>query len=174
MEYTLADAYTLLGRTPKILDLLLQGLEDSWLKANEGPETWSAFDVLGHLIHGEETDWIPRARLILSDAENKTFVPFDRFAHLEKNADKSIRDLLEAFKIIREKNIQELHAFNIQEQDLNKSGWHPELGPVSLKQLLSAWVVHDLGHLAQISRVMAKQYKDEVGPWVQFMKILNS
>ena len=174
MEYTLADAYTLLNRTPKVLDLLLQGLEDSWITSNEGPETWSPFDVLGHLIHGEETDWIPRAKIILSDAEDKTFIPFDRFAQLEKSKGKSMRDLLEEFSGLREANIQELHALNIQEADLRKTGMHPELGPVSLKQLLSSWVVHDLGHLAQISRVMAKQYKEEVGPWVQFMKILNT
>ena len=174
MEYTLADAYTLLNRTPKVLDLLLQGLEDSWITSNEGPETWSPFDVLGHLIHGEETDWIPRAKIILSDGEDKTFIPFDRFAQLEKSKGKSMRDLLEEFSGLREANIQELHALNIQEEDLQKTGMHPELGPVSLKQLLFSWVVHDLGHLAQISRVMAKQYKEEVGPWVHFMKILNT
>ena len=152
---------------------MLNGLSDEWLYSNEGEHTWSPYDIIGHLVHGEKTDWIVRAKIILSDNEDKIFVPFDRFAQENDSKGKTIQELLEEFETLRNQNLQELETLNITESDFIKKGMHPELGEVSLKQLLATWTVHDLGHIAQIARVMAKQYSTEVGPWNAYLGILK-
>ncbi|WP_347924275.1 DinB family protein [Pontimicrobium sp. SW4] len=173
MEYSIDKALEILERTPKILKSYLENLSDEWIFCNEGDETWSAFDIVGHLIHGEKTDWIPRLKIVLNDSENKTFEPYDRFAQFEESKGKSARQLLEEFSNLRQQNIKFLKSINISEADFNEKAFHPSLGEVTLKNLLATWVTHDLGHIAQISRVMAKQYKDEVGPWIEYISILN-
>lgn len=173
MEFNLNKALEVLERTPNVLKILLQNISIDWTNQNEGENTWSPFDVVGHLIHGEITDWVPRTEIILSNAANKTFVPFDRFAQFENSKGKTLEELLDTFAQLRSENLDKLRAMNISESDLQKEGTHPELGQVTLKQLLSAWTVHDLGHIAQISRVMAKQYTAEVGVWTQYLAILK-
>ncbi len=172
MTFDLENAIAILERTPKIVRAWLEGLPDDWLFVNEGDETWSAFDIVGHFIHGERTDWIPRARIILSDAEDKTFETFDRFAQFKDSQDKTVAELLDTFEALRQQNIAELGAFGLEADDYLKAGIHPELGPVNLGQLLATWVVHDLDHLAQIAQVMARQYRHSVGPWGEFLGIL--
>lgn len=152
---------------------MLTGLSDEWTSTNEGSKTWSAYDVVGHLIHGELTDWIPRAELILSRSGSKIFTPFDRFAQFEVSKGKSLAELLKTFEKLRQRNIRHLRDWNISDQDLEEKGIHPEFGDVTLSQLLATWVVHDLNHIAQISRVMAKQYKEAVGPWTVFLRVLQ-
>jgi hypothetical protein len=172
MEFELENAIDILSRTPATLDTLLRSLSDPWLVGNEGPETWSPYDVIGHLIHGEETDWLPRAKIILEHGETRVFEPFDRVAMFEKSK-KSIAELLETFAELRAKNLRELQAMNLTSDLLDKRGRHPELGVVTLRQLLSTWVVHDLGHVRQVVRVMSKQYRDTVGPWRAYLSILE-
>ncbi|NND62481.1 MAG: DinB family protein [Flavobacteriaceae bacterium] len=174
MKFKLSESISVLERTPKVMKSLLEGLSDAWTAQNEGPETWSPYDVIGHLVHGEETDWLPRIKIILSTSENKTFDPYDRFAQFELSKGKSMQQLLDEFESLRQSNMKELRELNLTKEQLQMQGIHPELGPVTLSQVLSAWVVHDLGHIVQISRVMAKQYKDEVGPWPQYLTVLNS
>jgi hypothetical protein len=164
MNFTLEKSLQILERTPNVLDAMLQNISTDWTANNEGGESWSAYDIIGHLIHGEETDWIQRAQIILSENPDKKFKKFDRFAQFEESKNKSISELLKKFKILRAKNIETLHSLNITDKDLEVKGIHPAFGAVSLSQLLSTWVVHDLNHIAQISRVMAKQYKQDVGP----------
>ena len=174
MKFEYDRAWEILSRTPDVVACLLSDLSMDWYIHNEGEETWSPYDVIGHFIHGEKTDWLIRTEIILSNAADKTFIPFDRFAQMSESNEKSIETLLEEFKELRQANLDKLQALKIDEKDLNKKGIHPELGEVSLQQLLASWVVHDLGHIAQISRVMAKQYKEEVGPWKAYLGILNS
>lgn len=152
---------------------MLHQISEDWTYQNEGPDTWSVFDVVGHLLHGEKTDWIPRATLILSDRADKTFEPFDRFAQYETSKGKNIQMLLEEFRDARKESLAELRRLNISDADLQKTGIHPTFGEVTLAQLLSTWVVHDLNHVSQIARIMAKQYKEEVGPWTAFLRILQ-
>jgi hypothetical protein len=173
MEFQLNHAKAVLSRTPRTLHSLLHDLPDDWVFPNEGPDTWSPFDVLGHLIHGEETDWIPRARMIIEHGEHRAFEPFDRFAMFEKSRGRSLAELLTTFEQLREKSLQDLERLNLTPEMLAKRGMHPELGVVTLSQLLSTWVVHDLGHIGQIVRVMAKQYKEAVGPWQEYLPILR-
>ena len=173
MEFSLEDSISILKRTPGTIRNILKDLPEKWTHQNEGPETWSPFDVVGHLIHGERTDWIPRTKIILFE-DDKRFTPYDRFAQFKESDGKSMSDLLEEFEMLRNQNIEELIGLNLQEKDFNKEGIHPEFGTVTLKQLLSAWVVHDLGHIVQINRVMAKQYKEEAGPWPKYLAVLNS
>jgi len=173
MTYSIEKALEILERTPKVLSTLLEGISEEWIRNNEGENTWSPYEVVGHLIHGEKTDWIPRAKVILSNSDNKTFIPFDRFAQNNEDQDKTIGVLLQEFKERRVANIAELKSLNIDENKLFEMGIHPELGDVNLKELLSTWVVHDLGHISQISRVMAKQYKGEVGAWKEYLGILK-
>jgi hypothetical protein len=172
MEYELAHAVDILGRTPATLNSLLRDLPEPWLVQNEGPDTWSPYDVIGHLIHGEETDWIPRAKIILEHGETRAFEPFDRVAMFEVSKGKSITELLDTFARLRAENLRELQAMNLTSELLDKRGRHPELGMVTLRQLLSTWVVHDLGHIRQVVRVMSKQYGDAVGPWKAYLSIL--
>ncbi|MCG2612322.1 DinB family protein [Flavobacterium sp. SM15] len=173
MTFNLENSIELLERTPLILETQLRGISDVWIHCNEGEETWSVFDVVGHLIHGEQTDWIARLKIILSEGADKNFKPFDRFAMFEESKGKSLNQLLEEFKVLREKNTSILKSKNITEKDFNRKGIHPVFGAVTLSQLLSCWMVHDLDHLAQINRIIAKQYKQEVGPWIEFLKILK-
>ena len=171
-EFNLDTTIQVLKNTPDVLYDLLQSLPESLTHSNEGEKTWSPFDVIGHLIHGERTDWIPRLNIILFE-DDKHFVPFDRFAQFEKSKGQTLLHLLFEFKVIRQNNLEYLTSLNLSEADWDKEGIHPEFGAVTLKQLLSTWVTHDLGHIAQISRVMAKQYKADVGPWSQYISILN-
>jgi hypothetical protein len=173
MEFQLDQAKVILNQTPATLYSLLGKLPDDFLFANEGPDTWSPFDVLGHLIHGEETDWIPRAKMILEYGEARAFEPFDRFAMFEKSRGKSLLDLLATFERLRRESLETLEQLNLTPEMLSKRGTHPELGVVTLSQLLSTWVVHDLGHIGQIARVMARQYKQAVGPWQEYLPILS-
>lgn len=173
MEFQLEQATEILRRTPATLNSLLRRLPPEWSLANEGPDTWSPFDIVGHLIHGEETDWLPRARLILEHGESRPFEPFDRHAMLEKSKGKSLDDLLDRFEQLRVESLRELAALNLRPEMSEKRGRHPELGAVTLGQLLSTWVVHDLSHIGQITRVLAKQYREEVGAWQAYLPVLE-
>jgi hypothetical protein len=173
MSFTIEKSIEILERTPTVLNVMLSGISSEWTSKNEGGETWSAYDIVGHLIHGEKTDWMPRAEIILSTRADKTFEPFDRFYQFEVSKGKSLAQLLEEFKTLRENNILLLRSKKLTHQDFEKTGVHPAFGDVTLTQLLSTWVVHDLNHIAQITRVMAKQYKDDVGPWTAYLKILQ-
>ncbi len=173
MKFDLSAALEILERTPKVLETLLGGISDEWAQSNEGIETWSPYDIVGHFIHGEKTDWIPRMKIILKDIEDKQFAPFDRFAQFENSKGKSLNELLEEFKALRKENIKTLRLNHISSSQLIQTGIHPAFGEVNLSQLLSTWVVHDLNHISQITRVMAKQYSDEVGPWKEYLGILN-
>ena len=173
MELELQQAIEILERTPSTLNALLRGLSQPWLVQNEGPETWSPYDIVGHLIHGEKTDWIPRAKIILEHGEERAFEPFDRFAMVDGFKGKTITDLLDTFTQMRAESLRELRSLNLTPSQLEKRGRHPELGVVTLRQLLATWVVHDLGHLAQATRVMSKQYRDAVGPWRAYLPVLD-
>ena len=172
MEFNIKDAIPILKRTPRVVSELLKNLPDGWIYQNEGGETWSAYDVIGHYIHGEKTDWIPRMQIILGDGD-KHFIPFDRFAQFRDSQGKSLQQLLDEFTSLRKNNIKALKSFLFNEEIMNKKGIHPQFGEVSVKELLASWVVHDLTHINQITRVMAKQYEDAVGPWRAYMGILN-
>ena len=173
MDFDLDLSTDILSRTPATLQTFLGGLAEPWIRGVEGPETFSPFDVIGHLIDGEETDWVPRARIILGGGLNLHFEPYDRFRHRARNVDRSLGSLLHEFAQLRAGNLEVLRAWRLTSADLELPGIHPSLGPVTLRQLLAAWVVHDLGHLAQVARVMAKQYYDAVGPWVPFLPVLT-
>src|SRR5215813_7215925 len=173
MQFSLAQATSILARTPNALMALLDGLPDEWSRAVEGPDTFSPFDVVGHLIDGEETDWMPRAKIILARGPEPRFEPYDRFRHRARNVGRTLDSLLAEFSHLRDDNLQLLSSWQLTPANLELPGLHPSLGRVTLRQLLASWVVHDLGHLAQIERVMAKQYREEVGPWVPFSPILT-
>ncbi len=173
MKFDLEKSLTVLRRTPGVLRALLDRLPPEWTETNEGPETWSPYDVVGHLIHGERTDWIPRARIILEQGESRPFEPFDRFAMLRESRGKSLAELLATFAALREENLRALRSMRLTTEDLERRGRHPELGRVTLGQLLATWVAHDLGHLAQIARTMAKQYAEAVGPWAAYLPVLS-
>ena len=167
------EAAAVLARTPGALDALLRGLPEDWIGANEGGETWSPFDVIGHLIHGEKTDWMPRVRIILEHGESRPFDKFDRFAQLAASEGRSLGSLLEEFAALRDENVRQLLRLRLSEADLGRRGHHPELGGVTLRQLLATWVAHDLDHVVQISRVLARQYSDEVGPWRAYLRVIS-
>jgi hypothetical protein len=169
----MSDAVAILARTPATLDALVRGLPDDWIAANEGDETWSPFDVLGHLIHGERTDWVPRARIILEQGEARAFEPFDRFAQFAESAGRTAASLLDEFASLRQQSLRDLAALQITESDLERRGTHPAFGAVTLRQLLATWVAHDLDHIVQISRVLARQYSDEVGPWRAYLRVIG-
>ncbi|MBI5265964.1 MAG: DinB family protein [candidate division Zixibacteria bacterium] len=174
MHFNLSNTIEILERTPSIIEAMLSGLSDAWTTATEGPNTFSPYDVVGHLIHGEKADWITRMDIILSDSPDRKFQPFDRFAQFEESKGKTLDELLKEFRMLRQRNIAILKSKNLQSSDFDKTGVHPVFGEVTLAQLLSTWVAHDLNHIFQISRVMAKQYKTDVGPWVEYLKILRS
>lgn len=173
MQYSLERSYEILDRTPAVLNALLSGLPDDWVMPNEGPETFSPFDVVGHLIHGEKTDWTIRTKLILDFGNTKTFERYDRFAQYEESKGRSLQQLLDEFGRLRKENMIWFKSLNLTEDDLDRKGMHPVLAEVTLRNLLATWVVHDLTHISQITRVMAKQYKTEMGPWPEFFRILN-
>ena len=173
MEFNLAKSIEILERTPSVFKRLLSNLSPEWTHRNEGENTWSAYDIIGHLIHGEKTDWIPRMEIILQHGVNETFTPFDRFAQFKESKGKDLEELLEEFQQLRDRNVQKLRSLKLSEADLQKKGMHPELGVVTLEQLIATWTVHDLGHIHQMTRVMVKLYKDEVGPWKQYLGILS-
>jgi hypothetical protein len=172
-EFSLPNTIALLARTPATLGALLRGLPDTWVRSNEGKDTWSAFDIMGHLVVGERTDWMPRLRIILEHGEARPFDPFDRFAQSRESQDKSLDQLLDEFARLRKENLTALQALNLQSQDFTRRGKHPALGVVTLSELLATWAAHDLTHLHQLSRVMAHQYRDAVGPWSAYLGVLQ-
>jgi hypothetical protein len=173
MEFDLSNGIAVLERTPPTLRAMLRGLGPAWLDATEGPETWSPYAIVGHLIHAERTDWIPRAQLILAQDTNRRFTPFDRFAQFRDSKGKSLADLLDEFARLRAGNLATLAGMRLTDAQLALEGEHPEFGAVTLRQLLATWVAHDLGHVAQTARVMAKQYREAVGPWRAYLPILD-
>jgi uncharacterized damage-inducible protein DinB len=173
MNFTVEKSIEILERTPTVLETMLQNISADWTENNEGGETWRVFDVLGHLVHGEKTDWMARLEIILSDALDKTFESFDRFAQFEESKGKTLSQLLDEFKRLRQKNIEVLRSKNLTGKNLEETGVHPIFGKVTLAQLLATWTVHDLDHIAQVSRIMAKQYKEAVGPWIEYLKVLK-
>ena len=173
MNFELATGVAVLQRTPPTLRTLLDGLTPDWTAATEGPETWSPYDIVGHLIHGERTDWIPRARIILEQGASRRFEPYDRFAQFRESRGKSLRDLLDEFARLRAGNLITLDGWHLTEEQLALEGEHPELGRVTMGQLLATWVAHDLGHVAQVARVMAKQYRDAIGPWRAYLTVMD-
>jgi hypothetical protein len=174
MNFDLDNGVAVLERTPRVMDSLLRGLSDAWVRVNEGVETWSAFDVVGHLIHGEKTDWLPRARMILEHGETRPFEPFDRFAQFKASAGRALDSLLDEFSRLRAAGVQTLRGWKLTPAQLELRGRHPELGPVTLAQLLATWVAHDLDHISQVVRVMAKQYAEAVGPWEAYLRVVRS
>jgi hypothetical protein len=173
MEFELKQGMAVLERTPRVLRAMLGALAPAWADATEGPETWSPYSIVGHLIHGERTDWVPRAQLILTQGANRRFTPYDRFAQFRESQGKALAELLDEFARLRENNLAVLGGWNLTDVQLALEGEHPEFGAVTLRQLLATWVAHDLGHVAQIARVMAKQYRDAVGPWRAYLPILD-
>lgn len=173
MPFHLILSLEILERTPVVLDSLLRHLSDDWTMNNEGGETWSPYDVMGHLIHGEQKDWMERMNIILSDRASKQFEPFDRFAQFTESKRKTLTQLLDEFTALRKENVKQLRNKNLTEEQLNRTGIHPKFGEVTLRQLLATWVTHDLAHIHQICRVMAKQYKSEIGPWLEYMNIMK-
>lgn len=173
MRFDLESSLPVLERTPEVLAILLHDLSDVWIHTTEGEGTWSPFEVLGHLVHGERTDWIPRARRILEQGESVPFEPFDRFAMFTESKGKTLGNLLDEFRAVRAGNLEILRGWNLQAADLARRGQHPDFGAVTLGQLLATWVVHDLGHVAQVTRVMSKQYADAVGPWKAYLPVLG-
>ena len=171
--FALDEASAVLARTPATLDAMLRGLPDGWIHAHEGGETWSPFDVIGHLIHADETDWLPRARIILDHGEARAFEAFDRFAQFELSKGRTLDSLLDEFADRRRASLRELAALGITAADLARRGTHPGLGAVTLGQLLATWVAHDLDHIVQVARVMARQYSDAVGPWRAYLRVIN-
>jgi hypothetical protein len=171
--FVLEEAIAILQRTPATLDALLRGLPEGWIVGHEGGETWSPYDVVGHLIHGERTDWVPRAKIILEDGAARAFDKFDRMAQFAVSEPRTLAGLLDEFAALRRDTLRELATLHLTESDLNRRGRHPELGVVTLRQLLATWVAHDLDHIVQISRVLARQYADEVGPWRAYLRVIS-
>ena len=173
MAFELRPGIAVLERTPRTLRAWLDGLPAEWTEATEGPDTWSPYTVVGHLIHGERTDWIPRAQIILAQGQDRRFTPYDRFAQFRESEGKSLGQLLDEFEHLRAENVKTLTGWQLTDATLAMTGEHPEFGAVTLRQLLATWVAHDLGHLAQIARVMAKQYRDAIGPWRAYLSIME-
>ena len=174
MEFKLDDAINLLNRTPNVLRAMLEGLPSEWTDANESEKTWSPYDVIGHLIHGERTDWIPRARIIMEDGERRTFEPFDQYAHFEESKGKSVEELLATFASLRRENLERLKEMSLKPEDLSRTGRHPELGKVTLGELLATWVAHDQSHVVQIARTLARHYREAVGPWQAYLSLMKN
>jgi hypothetical protein len=174
MTFELSDGIAVLERTPATLRALLSGLPANWTDATEGPGTWSPFVVVGHMIHGERTDWIPRAQIILAQGASRRFTPYDRLAQFDDSEGKSLEGLLDEFAALRAANLATLREWRLDDARLSLQGEHPAFGPVSLRQLLATWVAHDLGHIVQISRVMAKQYREAVGPWREYLSVMGA
>ncbi len=173
MDFDLSHGIAVLERTPDTMRAMLSDLPSAWIDGNEGPETWSAYDIVGHLIHGERTDWIPRAQIILDQGVDRRFKPFDRFAMFEESKGKALAVLLDEFDELRGRSLRVLRDWGLTDEQLSLEGEHPEFGRVTMRQLLATWVAHDLGHIAQTARVMARQYRDAVGPWRAYLPVLN-
>jgi hypothetical protein len=173
MALNLDDTVSLLSRTPVTLNTLLRDQPEVWTLRNEGDDTWTTYDVIGHLAHGERADWIPRVQRILEYGDAKAFEPFDRFAQTRESQGKSLEQLLDEFSQLRAENLATLRTTNLQPADLDRRGLHPSLGPVTLSQLLATWAAHDMTHLHQISRILAHQYRETVGPWSQYLGVLK-
>lgn len=173
MNFAIAEAIEILERTPKMLELFLSGLSKEWLQCNEGEGTWNAVEVIDHLTEGEKTNWLPRLQFILDEGENKSFPPFDRYAHLNGSKDLALEQKLQEFKTIRAQNIAKLQSLINLKLHLERTGLHPELGQVKVRELISTWAVHDLTHISQIMRVMSKRYREDVGPWSAYLGILK-
>lgn len=173
MSFELGRSLDLLQRTPAVLAALLRGIDPAWARATEGPETFSPFDIVGHLIDGEETDWVARARILLAAGPDPRFAPYDRHRHRDRNRDRSLESLLEEFARLRAANLEIVRRWRLTDAQLALTATHPALGTVTLRQLLATWVVHDLGHLAQAARVMAKQYKEDIGPWAAYLPVVT-
>jgi hypothetical protein len=169
----LQESVSLLTRTPATLDALLRDLPHAWTAATEGPGTWSPYDVLGHLIHAETADWMPRVRIILEHGVSRPFDAFDREAQFRQTEAKPLEDLLDEFGALRRNSLVQLEALQLKPADLERQGTHPALGNVTLRQLLATWTAHDLAHILQISRVMARRYRDEVGPWAEYLSVMK-
>ncbi len=174
MEFKLPEATQILQRTPVVLTEMIGGIPDRWIKATEGVGTWSCYDIVGHLIYGELTDWIPRARIILEHGEARPFEPFDRFAQFREDQTRPISALLDQFAFLRAENVRVLQDLRLSGEDLARRGTHPEFGAITLGHLIASWAVHDLSHISQVARVTAKQYSQEVGPWRAYVSILKS
>ena len=172
MHFDLNKTIVILERTPQVLEDLLSGLSDDWVMNNEGDETWSPYDIIGHLNHGERTDWMNRLEIILHK-EDKNFIPYDRFAQFKESEGKDLQQLLSEFAALRKENLQKLKSLDLTDADLNKTGLHPEFGEVTLGQLLATWTIHDLTHIAQIARMMAMQYKEAIGPWIKYFRVMQ-
>lgn len=173
MRQDLGMTLAILSRTPAALDALLRGLPEGWTRAAEGETTWSAFDIVVHLIHCEQEDWMPRLRTILEHGEGREFTPFDRWGNIRESQARTLGDLLDELALRRRENLEELRGMNLSAEDLARRGRHPGLGSVTLSELLATWAVHDLNHLHQISRVMAHQYREAVGPWSAYLGVLQ-
>ena len=173
MSFQLDEALEVLERTPATFHALLSGLPETWTTCDEGPDTFTPFDNIGHLLHAERTDWITRARIILEQGPDRRFEPYDRFAQFRDSKGKTLAQLLEAFARVRAENVATVRSWNLSDEQLSLEGEHPAFGPVTLRQLLSTWVAHDLGHIAQTSRVMAKRYRESVGPWRAYLPVLD-
>jgi len=173
MNFVLDAGVAVLQRTPASLRALLGGLPDEWTGATEGPDSWSPYDIIGHLIHGERTDWIPRARIILAQGGERRFEPFDRFAQFRESQGKGLGGLLDEFAELRAQNLVTLGSWRLTDAQMALEGEHPAFGAVTMRQLLATWVAHDLGHVAQTARVMAKQYRDAVGPWRAYLPVMD-
>jgi len=173
MDFDFIAGMAVLERTPHTLRALLAGLPPEWTEATEGPDTWSPYVIVGHLIHGERTDWIPRARIILAQGSDRRFTPYDRFAQFRESKGQSLADLLDEFERLRRDNLSTLGGWRLTDAQFRLEGEHPEFGRVTLRQLLATWVAHDLGHIAQTARAMAKQYRDAVGPWRAYLPVMD-
>jgi hypothetical protein len=173
MNFSLNKSIEILERTPEVYSALLNNSQHHWDRINEGVDTWSGYNIIGHLIHGEKTDWIPRAEIILRNNDDKTFEPYDRFAQENLYSYQTTEELLKEFRILRTQNIEKLMSWNLSESDLDKKGIHPDLGTVTLRQLISTWTIHDIVHLNQVSRVIVKHYAEDVGPWRKYTKLLK-
>jgi hypothetical protein len=173
MDFDLANGIAILERTPATMRALLNGLSPAWTDATEGPDTWSPYVVIGHLIHGERTDWIPRAQIIRAQGANRQFIPYDRFAQFKESEGKSLTALLDEFARLRAQNVGTLKSWRLTQAQLALEGEHPEFGAVTMRQLLACWVAHDLGHIVQVARVMAKQYRGAIGPWTAYLSVMK-
>ena len=173
MQFDLTAGIAILERTPHTLRAMLAGLPAAWIDATEGPDTWSPYVIVGHLIHGERTDWVPRAQIILAQGPSRRFEPYDRFAQFRESQGTSLADLLDEFARLRTANVATLDGWHLTDAQLALEGEHPEFGRVTLRQLLATWVAHDLGHVAQTARVMARQYRDAVGPWRAYLPVMD-
>jgi len=173
MDFDLKNGIAILERTPATMRALLDGLSPAWTDASEGPDTWSPYVVIGHLIHGERTDWIPRAQIIRAQGANRTFTPYDRFAQFRESQGRTLIELLDEFTRLRAQNVGTLKSWRLTDAQLALQGQHPELGAVTMRQLLACWVAHDLGHIVQVARVMAKQYREAIGPWTAYLSVMK-